>query len=331
MEAISIIKRNSETREFELDVDNLQSFFENNIEPECNVSIISIAGALRKGKSFMLSLFIRYLTATVDEQENGNWIKFDEPLDNGFHWKNGSTADTSGILIWPEVFYRINNRGERTAIILMDTQGVFDRTCTIQENILIFAFSTMLASVQIFNLSQLIQEDNLQYLQLFAEYGKLASETSNRKPFQKLIFLVRDWQDDENYPYGLIGGKQYLDECLKDIPEQNEHLREIRRKIRSIFEELKCFLLPHPGLGVSNRFNGDLNLLEPVFVDKLKELVQNIFSNNNLIYKTINGERIVARDFLNYITSFWTVFINTPTPQSILEVSFFFKYAYILN
>lgn len=328
MEAISIIKRNSETRGFELEIDNLRRFFENNIEPQCNVSIISIAGALRKGKSFMLSLFIRYLRATKEAQENGNWINFDEPLiGNGFHWNNGSTADTSGILIWPEVFYRVNRRGERTAIILMDTQGVFDRNCTIQDNLLIFAFSTMLTSVQIFNVSQLIQEDNLQYLQLFAEYGRLASETSNIKPFQKLFFLVRDWQDDETYPYGLNGGKQYLDVSLmEDVTQQNDDLREIRRNIRSYFDELRCFLMPHPGLSISNRFNGNLNLLEAVFVDKLKEFVENIFSNNNLITKKINGERILARDFLHYITSFWTVFVNTPTPQSILEVSFFFKY-----
>lgn len=325
MEALSIIKRNSETRKFELDIETLQIFFDVNVDPECDISIISIAGALRKGKSFMLNFFLRYLRASVEDQENGEWINLNEPFDNGFHWKNGSTADTSGILIWPEVFYQLNNQGERTAIILMDTQGVFDRTCTIQENILIFAFSTMLSSVQIFNISQLIQEDNLQYLQLFAEYGRLASETSTRKPFQKLLFLVRDWQDDENYPYGLTGGQQYLNVCLENVNDQDEDLRELRRNIKSFFEELGCFLMPHPGLRISNGFNGDLNLLEAVFVDTLKEFVGNVFSNNNLITKKINGERLIARDLLNYITSFWTVFEDTLTPQTLLEVSLILK------
>lgn len=92
MEALSIVTRNSETRRFELNVETLQLFFENNIEPECNVSIISIAGALRKGKSFMLNFFIRYLRASVEDQENGEWINLNKPFENGFHWKNGSTA-----------------------------------------------------------------------------------------------------------------------------------------------------------------------------------------------------------------------------------------------
>lgn len=273
----------------------------------------------------MLNFFIRYLRASVEDQENGEWINLNKPFENGFHWKNGSTADTSGILIWPEVFYQLNNQGKRTAIILMDTQGVFDRTCTTQENILIFAFSTMLTSVQIFNVSQLVQEDNLQYLQLFAEYGKLASETSNRKPFQKLIFLVRDWQDNDNYPYGLTGGQQYLNFVLEDINDQDEEVRELRRNIKSFFDELSGFVMPHPGLRISNHFNGDLNLLEAVFVDTLKEFVRNIFSKNNLVTKKINGERLIVRDFLNYITSFWTAFETTPTPQTLLEVSLAFK------
>lgn len=83
--------------------------------------------------------------------------------------------------------------------------------------------------------------------------------------------------------------------------------------------------MPHPGLRISNHFNGDLNLLEAVFVDTLKEFVRNIFSKNSLVTKKINGERLIVRDFLNYITSFWTAFETTPTPQTLLEVSLAFK------
>lgn len=51
--------------------------------------------------------------------------------------------------------------------------------------------------------------------------------------------------------------------------------------------------MPHPGLKVSNKFDGDLNRLESDFVVALNELVKSIFSKNNLKSKTVNGERLI--------------------------------------
>ena len=43
----------------------------------------------------------------------------------------------------------------------------------------------MTSSVQVYNISQNIQEDDLQHLQLFTDYGRLAlQEHSAHKPFQ---------------------------------------------------------------------------------------------------------------------------------------------------
>ena len=40
----------------------------------------------------------------------------------------------------------------------------------------------------------ILQEDDLQHLHYFTEYGRLAMEDSGEVPFQKLQFVVRDWQ-----------------------------------------------------------------------------------------------------------------------------------------
>lgn len=103
--------------------------------------------------------------------------------------------------------------GETVAVIFMDTQGAFDSQQTVKDCATIFALSTMTSSVQVYNLSQNIQEDDLQHLQLFTEYGRLAMEDSSYHgtPFQKLLFLVRDWSYPYDAVYGREGGRKILD------------------------------------------------------------------------------------------------------------------------
>jgi hypothetical protein len=54
----------------------------------------------------------------------------------------------------------------QVAVILMDTQGAFDSESTVRDCATVFALSTMLSSVQIYNLLHNIQEDDLQHLQV---------------------------------------------------------------------------------------------------------------------------------------------------------------------
>mgnify|MGYP001796920497 FL=1 len=51
-------------------------------------------------------------------------------------------------------------------VVLLDTQGAFDTESTVKECATIFALSTMLSSVQVYNLHSNIQENDLQHLQV---------------------------------------------------------------------------------------------------------------------------------------------------------------------
>lgn len=63
----------------------------------------------------------------------------------------------------------------------------------------------------------------MQHLQLFTEYGRLAlEESSETKPFQALIFLVRDWSFPYEAEYGFSGGKRILERRLQVKKNKNK-------------------------------------------------------------------------------------------------------------
>lgn len=136
------------------------------------VVVVSIAGAYRQGKSFLLNFLLSYL------RHNGrsSWIEDTGTPLNGFNWRPGSTRETAGILLWNEVFLMTNSKGEEVAVLLMDTQGTFDCESTMKESTMIFSLSMITSSVQIYNIMNNIKEDDLQHLQFFAEYGRLAQK-----------------------------------------------------------------------------------------------------------------------------------------------------------
>lgn len=61
--AVQIIS--TENHQFDLDEDALQRILGANELKDRNVVVISIAGSLRNGKSFLLNFFLKYLYAQV--------------------------------------------------------------------------------------------------------------------------------------------------------------------------------------------------------------------------------------------------------------------------
>ncbi|CAH1125712.1 unnamed protein product [Ceutorhynchus assimilis] len=308
---------------FQLDEDALKKVLLRDEIKDRYVVVISVAGAFRHGKSFLLDFFLRYMNSKyVHKQNSSEWMGSDQaPLD-GFSWRGGSERDTTGILMWSEVFLTELATGEKVAILLLDTQGTWDSKSTVKECATIFALSTMISSVQIYNLSTNIQEDDLQHLQLFTEYGRLALADSGKTPFQRLQFLVRDWRFPYEANYGAVGGSQILEKRLEVNDHQHSELQSLRKHIRSCFSEIACFLMPHPGIRVatSPTFDGRLAEIDQEFKDNLKVLVPMILSPENLVLKKINGEKVKVRDFVQYCKSYMQIYEGNelPEPKSML-------------
>ena len=106
---------------------------------------------------------------------------------------------------------------------------------------------------------QNIQENDLQHLQLFSDYARQTSLEGNLEgsPFQKLVFLVRDWCSPGQYTYGSEGGRRLLDKRLQVSEKQFPELRELRQHLRIGFPKTECFLLPYPGSKVATSPDSD--------------------------------------------------------------------------
>uniref|UniRef100_A0A8C8ZND2 Atlastin-1 n=1 Tax=Prolemur simus TaxID=1328070 RepID=A0A8C8ZND2_PROSS len=296
---------------FELDETALNRILLSEAVRDKEVVAVSVAGAFRKGKSFLMDFMLRYMY----NQESVDWVgDYNEPL-TGFSWRGGSERETTGIQIWSEVFLVNKPDGKKVAVLLMDTQGTFDSQSTLRDSATVFALSTMITDT-VFSLSFCVC--------LFTEYGRLAMEETFLKPFQSLIFLVRDWSFPYEFSYGADGGAKFLEKRLKVSGNQHEELQNVRKHIHSCFTNISCFLLPHPGLKVATNpnFDGKLKEIDDEFIKNLKILIPWLLSPESLDIKEINGNKITCRGLVEYFKAYIKIYQGEelPHPKSMLQV-----------
>ena len=81
---------------------------------------------------------------------------------------------------------------------------------------------------------------------------------NEKKPFQDLYILVRDWVNFEEYDFGFEGGKELLTSTFK--AHQQSNLSGIQKTVKDNFEKVQCFLMPKPGNQVEKKgFKGNFN------------------------------------------------------------------------
>lgn len=361
-----MINIDDEGNTFELNDKALLSVL-SSVPPTMAVSVVSVVGAFRTGKSFMLDWMLRYLNATsgkpVDasdepdetwmnaggSQLEGNHNAGGKDKSYGFGWRSGRERMTTGIWMWSEHFVRtMPETGEQVAVLLVDTQGMFDSSLTQMLTASIFGLSTLISSYQVYNVDKQIQEDNLQHLALFTEYGRVAlreqrneeksdpewystedGETSGKgtRPFQRVEFLVRDWQnfddeDEEPMPEMLEDMNVYLQEVMSKTMQKDT--REVREQIHDCFETVSCFLLPHPGHEVtSKKYDGSVDKIRPSFRRLMSEYLRRVFSSR-LMVKKIHGRSVTSMELFEFIRAYAKLFKEAkifPEAQTLLAAT----------
>lgn len=136
--AIQVIETDEENHTFSLNEEALSSIL---LRPDVacrKVAVISVAGAFRKGKSFLLNFFLRYMQNFDQEEQvkgcifeklqsrikifrklflsfQGDWLGEDNGTLQGFSWRGGCERETSGILLWSEPFFVRLPSGEKVS------------------------------------------------------------------------------------------------------------------------------------------------------------------------------------------------------------------------
>ncbi|XP_050046652.2 atlastin-1-like [Dermacentor andersoni] len=269
------------------------------------VAVVSINGAARKGKSFLMNFLIRYLC----RGKESNWMGDNDTRLEGFDWSTSMNPMTKGIFLWDEAFLVPTSDGNEMAVFLMDTQGAFDSESTADETASLFALSILTSSLQIYNVSESIQEDDLQHLQFAAEYGKTTQKDANPKPFQRLVFLVRGWKFPDDQPYGADGGSHVVEEVMAIKKEQHHELQSLRQSLYSSFSSIEGFLLPDPGKkSLRKTFDGSLCQLDEEFKEMLGVFAPWLLAPEKLHTKRISGQKITCQELMNYFKVYTDVF-----------------------
>ena len=304
----------------------LEEIIEENQVGHLPVVFISVVGPFRTGKSFLLNLMSRYLAA----EDKNLWLgKENEQIDlKEFSYKSGPNRETTGMYVSRRIHVVKNKNEEEVAIMLSDTQGLFDSQTTQKEASTIFSLSTMISSMLLYNLQGKLDSANLESLTTFLEYAKYTTSSFQEKPFDNIHILVRDWPWPDDYVYGKHGGKRYIQSWLND-ENSPEHLKKIADSVKRSFEDIYCYLLPEPDPKLK-RSSSDakltVNEMGIDFIRHIKEMIKTI--SNNLVSKKLNEEKITFLELINLIEDYVNLYNETEVPDPSLQVDIWAKFYY---
>lgn len=243
---------------------------------------------------------------------------------NRFVFRSERTPETSGIWMWSEVFTHDYSNGRKIAIMLMDAQEIVDLQPSKRGSV--FAISTLLSSMQCYNLFHNIEEDDLNSLKYLTDYAHFVHEEKNtyHAQFQYLLLIMRDWSVS-GFNYGW--SSKLIAETLEGHPEDTREIHSLRKKIEKSFQKIHSFLLPYPGENVARtkNFTGNTQDINPWFVKYAELLVTDLLAPENLVVKGYSGRRLKAQHFSRYLVEYVKVFSGDqlPPPITVYQVNHF--------
>lgn len=293
------------------------------------LSVVSLAGSYRSGKSFLLTLMARYLES---RRKNGAGSDNDTSWAHGanvdaFAWRPGVDRHTTGI--WAAGPYIEQRDDRRVGILVVDSQGMWDGETDLNLLTSIFGLSSILSSVQIYNLAGgVVSMDKLDQVNAFTNFARSAITKCRRQQqqrgkqvnvptFQSLHLLVRDYVGYEGDACDMqICTKQNRDflKAQKKLPQFSKFYGDLE----SIYGLVDVMLLPPPGQDVcfSTNFSGEVSAIAPAFLKNATRYFDRLFGPA-LTLKALNGSALTPLAFVELTRTFAELFASSSRPSAI--------------
>jgi atlastin len=117
--------------------------------------------------------------------------------------------------------------------------------------------------------------------------------------------------------------EKYLDTVIAERDAKD--LQDTREQILQCFEKITCYGLSHPGFAVTKKkFTGDVDSIEPQFLNLLDRYCARVFDPVNLKPKVIHGRELTATELGTYIQTYADLFASGakfPTAATLLEAT----------
>lgn len=279
------------------------------------VAPIVVIGPYRSGKSFMLN---QLLGVGCDE---------------GFGVGHTRNTQTKGVWMWGEPKAVQSPTGEKINILLFDTEGFESTGKADSYDDRIFALSTLISSVLIYNLPESIRESDVEKLSFAGELAK-AFYTSNSKrnndsedgganhdtpirPGSMIWLIQRDFLQGATL-------KKTLQQALKQVPNPHKdpaitQLNRIRQGLAAITGNSTAMGLPQPHLDRTRLCEIPDEELDPGYLQKREEL--KAFTMESATPKVVKGHALDGPGLADLISQVVTALNDRdiPTAGSLVE------------
>ena len=272
------------------------------------IAVISIAGAYRSGKSFLMNrlLLNRF---------------------SGFQTAPTIQACTKGLWVWNQPLDVTSSDGVECSLLVVDSEGLGDTNEDANHDTRIYMLAMLLSSMFLFNGKIAIDEHSLSTMALMLEMCKNlqvrgeGSEEELASYFPSLLWVIRDFSLRLEGPDGLpLTMTQYLGMSLEDQKGTSnavETKNRARRLIKHFFRERDCFGLIRPTedeRALQNLI--DDSQLRPEFLAQIHDLY-------SLVMKRIKPKRmrgkLLSGELLGSLAISYTTAINQGGVPNILS------------
>jgi RNase P protein component len=295
-EAISLLSYNPVSKIFTLNAEALE-FLKSLGSP---VSVISVAGLYRTGKSYLLNRVLLNRKSgfgvgpTINPCTKGIWL-WGRPL-------NGSLPD-----------------GSPCSVVIVDTEGLGALDQDSDYDTRVFSLAVLISSSFLYNSVGTIDEDAIQklslvvnltkHIQLKARNNEEAGSEEYAPFFPKFVWVLRDFTlklvDEDGEP---ISAKEYLEIALKvqkgysDVAEEKNR---IRRLLKEFFVDRECFMMVRPVKGeesLQNLESKEFEELRYEFVEQVLALRKKMLTG--ISPKCMNGRPLTGEMLATLIETY---------------------------